>query len=106
MASGFDGLLVIDKPTGMTSRDVVNRAQRWFPPRTRIGHTGTLDPLATGVLVLAIGSATRLTEYVQRMGKFYSASITLGAVSDTDDADGQIAPIVNATIPTETAVRQ
>jgi tRNA pseudouridine55 synthase len=103
---GFDGLLVIDKPTGMTSRDVVNRAQRWFPLRTRIGHTGTLDPLATGVLVLGIGIATRLTEYVQRMSKAYSAGITLGAFSDTDDADGQITPTLDAIVPTETAVRQ
>src|ERR1700704_4636240 len=96
---GFDGLLVIDKPSGMTSRDVVNRVQRWFPLRTRIGHTGTLDPLATGVLVLGIGVATRLTEYVQRMSKVYRAGIMLGAASDTDDADGQITPKASATIP-------
>jgi tRNA pseudouridine55 synthase len=106
LTPGIDGFLVIDKPTGMTSRDVVNRAQRWFPPGTRIGHTGTLDPLATGVLVLGVGVATRLTEYVQRMSKVYSAGIMLGAVSDTDDADGQITPTADATLPTETAVRQ
>ena len=81
---GFDGLLVIDKPTGLTSRDVVNRVQRWFPLRTRVGHTGTLDPLATGVLVLCIGVATRLTEYVQRMPKVYRAGITFGASSDNE----------------------
>ena len=80
----FDGLLVIDKPAGMTSRDVVNRAQGWFPRHTRIGHTGTLDPLATGVLVVCVGIATRLTEYIQRMGKVYRAGVTLGAASDTD----------------------
>src|SRR5262249_54441515 len=84
----FDGLLVIDRPAGMTSRDAVNHAQRWFPRGLRMGHTGTLDPLATGVLVLCIGAATRLTEYVQRLNKTYRAGFCLGARSDTDDADG------------------
>src|SRR6266849_3564440 len=81
----FNGLLVVDKPSGMTSRDVVDRAARWFPRRTRLGHTGTLDPLATGVLVLCVGAATRLTEYVQDMPKTYRARILLGARSDTDE---------------------
>jgi tRNA pseudouridine55 synthase len=102
----FDGLLVIDKPTGFTSREIVNRAQRWFPPRTRMGHTGTLDPLATGVLVLCIGAATRLTEYVQHMSKIYRAGISLGATSDTDDAAGQVTPMPNAKIPTDAEVMQ
>jgi tRNA pseudouridine55 synthase len=97
----FDGLLVVDKPSGMTSRDVVNRAARWFPPRTRLGHTGTLDPLATGVLVLCIGAATRLTEYIQRMGKIYEAGILLGFRSDTDDADGTVTPVAGVTAPTQ-----
>jgi tRNA pseudouridine55 synthase len=88
----FDGLLVLDKPGGITSRDAVNRAQGWFPRGTRLGHTGTLDPLATGVLVLCIGSATRLAEYVQRMYKTYRTRLLLGARSDTDDADGTITP--------------
>src|SRR5262249_8838551 len=68
-----DGLLVIDKPAGVTSRAGVDHALRWFGRRTRLGHTGTLDPLATGVLVLCVGGATRLTEYVQRMGKTYTS---------------------------------
>src|SRR5205085_5278855 len=88
----FHGLLVLDKPLGITSRDAVDRAQRWFPRGTRIGHTGTLDPLATGVLVLCIGQATRLTEYVQDMGKTYIADVVLGARSATDDAEGPITP--------------
>lgn len=96
----FDGLLVIDKPAGITSRDAVNRALRWFPRGIRIGHAGTLDPLATGVLVLCVGKATRLIEYVQRMSKTYRAGITLGATSDTDDADGTITPTRHATAPT------
>src|SRR5438876_11005788 len=88
----LNGLLVIDKPAGMTSRDAVDRAQRWFPRGTRLGHTGTLDPLATGVLVLCVGAATRLTEYVQRMHKTYRSTFVLGARSDTDDADGTVTP--------------
>src|SRR2546421_9201317 len=89
----YHGLLVLDKPAGLTSRDVVDRAQRWFPSGTRLGHTGTLDPLATGVLVLCVGVATRLTEYVQRMTKTYRAGIVLGATSDTADADGVTTPV-------------
>jgi tRNA pseudouridine55 synthase len=93
------GFLVIDKPAGMTSRAVVDRAQGWFPRGTRLGHTGTLDPLATGVLVLAIGTGTRLTEYVQDMDKVYRAGIRLGSRSDTDDADGTITPVPGAAVP-------
>jgi tRNA pseudouridine55 synthase len=89
-APPLHGLLVLDKPAGITSRDAVNRVQGWFPPGTPIGHTGTLDPLATGVLVLCIGVATRLVEYVQRMEKTYHARLLLGARSTTDDADGKI----------------
>jgi tRNA pseudouridine55 synthase len=100
------GLLVLDKPGGVTSRLAVDRAQRWFPRGTRIGHTGTLDPLATGVLVLCIGSATRLTEYVQDMNKTYRAGVLLGASSDTDDADGTVAPVaVSAPPDRETVAR-
>jgi tRNA pseudouridine55 synthase len=95
----FHGLLVLDKPAGMTSRAALDRAQRWFPRRTRIGHTGTLDPLATGVLVLCLGSATRLTEYVQDMAKTYRSDLLLGATSDTDDADGTITPRTGVTPP-------
>ena len=86
------GLLVLDKPPGITSRDAVDRASRWFARKTKIGHAGTLDPMATGVLVLAIGQATRLIEYVQAMPKVYRARIRFGATSDTDDADGVVTP--------------
>lgn len=91
--SPADGLLVLDKPAGITSRAALNRLQRWFPRGTRVGHTGTLDPLATGVLVVCLGSATRLAEYVQAMSKEYVATFHLGAGSSTDDADGEITPI-------------
>src|SRR4051812_48863788 len=96
----MNGLLVIDKPGGMTSRDVVNRVQRWFPRKTKIGHTGTLDPLATGVLVVCVGAATRLADLVQGMGKSYASRFRLGATSTTDDADGEVAPRPGAVPPT------
>jgi tRNA pseudouridine55 synthase len=99
-----DGLLVLDKPGGLTSRAALDRALRWFPHGTRIGHTGTLDPLATGVLVLCLGRATRLAEYVQRMGKTYRTGLLLGARSDTDDADGTVTPVAGATAPDAPAV--
>jgi tRNA pseudouridine55 synthase len=88
----LDGLLVLDKPPGITSRAAVDRIIGSLPRSTRVGHTGTLDPLATGVLVLCLGAATRFTEYVQDMGKTYQTTLVLGARSDTDDADGAIAP--------------
>ncbi|HKI31076.1 MAG TPA: tRNA pseudouridine(55) synthase TruB [Gemmataceae bacterium] len=100
------GLLAIDKPGGMTSRDALDRALSWFPRGTKAGHTGTLDPLATGVLVLCLGAATRLTEYVQDMGKTYRAGVRLGARSDTDDADGTVALADVAVPPDGAAVEE
>ena len=98
--NGMDGLLVIDKP-GLaqdaargesdlpTSHDVVQRVRR-YSRQPRIGHTGTLDPMASGVLVLCLGQATRLVEYYQGHDKVYTARITLGATTDTYDALGQV----------------
>src|SRR5262245_40734947 len=100
-----DGLLVLDKPHGMTSRAAVDRALRWFPRGTKVGHTGTLDPLATGVLVLCVGAATRLADHVQLMGKTYRSTFRLGARSDTDDADGLVTSVEGGTPPAEDAVR-
>lgn len=105
MSPTFDGLLVIDKPVAMTSRDAVNRASRWFPRRQHLGHAGTLDPLATGVLVLCLGSATRLVEYVQDMSKVYRSVFRLGAISDTDDAEGCVTEVATASDPGLDAVR-
>ncbi|HET6573288.1 MAG TPA: tRNA pseudouridine(55) synthase TruB [Fimbriiglobus sp.] len=101
----MNGLLVIDKPGGLTSRAAVNRVQRWFPKGTKVGHTGTLDPLATGVLVVCVGAATKLADVIQGMGKSYRSRFRLGARSDTDDADGTIAPVPGATPPTTEEVR-
>jgi tRNA pseudouridine55 synthase len=83
------GLLNINKPSGMTSRDVVNRVQR-LVRGVKVGHAGTLDPLATGVLVVALGPATRLVEYVQRMPKTYVGTFLLGRSSDTEDIEGKV----------------
>jgi tRNA pseudouridine55 synthase len=94
-----DGLLVLDKPPGMTSRAALDRAARWFQRGTRTGHTGTLDPAASGVLVLCLGSATRLAEYVQAMAKTYRSTFRLGARSTSDDADGTITVVDRATPP-------
>lgn len=92
------GLLNINKPPSVTSRDVVNRVQRIVRP-LKVGHAGTLDPLATGVLVIAIGQATRLVEYIQRMPKTYLATFLLGRTSDTEDVQGQIQEMPDARVP-------
>jgi tRNA pseudouridine55 synthase len=97
------GFLPIDKPAGVTSRAVVNRVDKWFPG-VRVGHAGTLDPLATGVLVLALGVGTRLIEYVQKMGKTYRSLFRLGATSDTDDADGHLQPVAGAQPPSRAEI--
>ncbi len=89
-ATTYHGLMVLDKPSRITSRAAVDQVEAWFPRGIKIGHTGTLDPLATGVLVLCLGDATRLTEYVQDMSKTYRTTILLDARSDTDDADGTV----------------
>ena len=80
--------------------------KRLLPKGTRIGHTGTLDPLASGLLVLLIGRATRLSRYVTGLDKTYTATARFGAVSDTLDADGEITPLENAAIPDEAALRE
>ncbi len=90
MDTQLHGLLVLDKPGGLTSRAAINRLQKQLPRGTKIGHTGTLDPLATGVLVVCLGQATRLAEYVQAMPKTYRSTFCLGSRSDTDDAGGNI----------------
>lgn len=101
----MNGLLVLDKPTGITSRDAVNRVQKLLPRRLKLGHTGTLDPLATGVLVLCLGNATRLAEYVQEREKTYRSRFRLGATSDTDDAAGTVTERSPVEIPTESSIR-
>lgn len=84
-----DGLLVVDKPQGWTSHDVVARA-RGLAGTRKVGHAGTLDPMATGVLVLGVGRATRLLAYVVGADKEYTATIRLGEATTTDDAEGEL----------------
>ncbi len=83
----------------MTSRDALDLAWRWLPRGTRIGHCGTLDPLATGVLVVCAGTATRLAEYVQRMEKVYRAVIHFGVRSSTDDGEGTMTVAAEGAMP-------
>ncbi|MGV1010072.1 MAG: tRNA pseudouridine(55) synthase TruB [Dermatophilaceae bacterium] len=94
--AAVDGLLVVDKPGGWTSHDVVAKVRRLAGTR-RVGHAGTLDPMATGVLVLGIGRGTRLLTFLVGCDKAYTATIRLGQASTTDDADG----VVTATADVE-----
>ena len=87
--NAISGVLVVDKPVGMTSHDVVQVIRKGTNIR-RAGHTGTLDPRASGVLVILIGPAVRLSEYVSASDKRYQAILRLGATTDTYDADGQV----------------
>lgn len=95
----MNGFLNIRKPQSVTSRAVCDRVQEWFP-KTKVGHIGTLDPLAEGVLVIALGCATRLEPWVHDQPKTYQASFYLGATSTTDDADGDITSLADPPVPT------
>lgn len=83
------GILIVDKPQGMTSHDVVSRVRRLVHTR-KVGHAGTLDPMATGVLVIGIGKATRLLTYLSASTKIYDATMRLGIGTTSEDADGQV----------------
>jgi tRNA pseudouridine55 synthase len=98
------GLLVVDKPAGMTSHDVVARARRVLSVR-KVGHAGTLDPMATGLLVLGVGAATRLLGHVGGHDKTYEATIRLGAATVTDDREGEVLSTASTAGLDETAVR-
>ncbi|GAA1812426.1 tRNA pseudouridine(55) synthase TruB [Planosporangium flavigriseum] len=101
---GPGGLVVVDKPGGMTSHDVVARVRRLARTR-RVGHGGTLDPMATGVLVVGVERATRLLTYVIGSTKRYSATIRLGEATVTDDAEGEVTARASAAGITEDQVR-
>src|SRR4051794_18851393 len=89
------GLVIVDKPAGMTSHDVVGRCRRLFGTR-KVGHAGTLDPMATGVLVVGIERATKILGLLTATDKSYSATIRLGQTTSTDDADGDVLRTVSA----------
>jgi tRNA pseudouridine55 synthase len=99
-----DGLVVVDKPAGWTSHDVVGRLRRLARTR-RVGHAGTLDPMATGVLVVGVGAATRLLRHLVLADKDYTATIRLGQATTTDDADGDVISGASAAGLSEDAVR-
>jgi len=99
------GILLVDKPGGITSHDVVARARKALGTR-KIGHAGTLDPMATGLLVLGVEAATRLLTFIVGLDKTYEATIRLGASTDTDDADGQIVEATDASAITSAEIEQ
>lgn len=96
-------MLPVDKPTGATSARAVAAVKRALPRGTKVGHTGTLDPLASGLLVLLVGRATRLARYVGEGEKLYTAEARFGAVSDSLDADGELTP-VGGDLPTRSEI--
>ena len=98
------GILNINKPAGVTSRDIVNIVQRVIRPM-KTGHAGTLDPIATGVLLVPVGRATRLTEYIHKASKTYVARFELGKTSDTEDSEGLVTPYAVAAEPTSEQVQ-
>lgn len=98
------GLIVVDKPGGMTSHDVVAKLRRIVGTR-RVGHAGTLDPMATGVLVVGVGTATRLLHHLVLTDKAYSATIRLGRSTVTDDAEGEVLVSASTAGVTEDDVR-
>ncbi|HEY7460502.1 MAG TPA: tRNA pseudouridine(55) synthase TruB [Gemmatimonadota bacterium] len=105
-ATPTEGLLLVDKPAGPTSHDVVAGVRRALGAR-RAGHAGTLDPFATGLLLILVGRATRLAEYLAGLDKTYVATLRLGASSTTGDRDGEISePSPLATPPSEADVRR
>jgi tRNA pseudouridine55 synthase len=101
-SSATDGLLLVDKPAGMTSHDVVQRVRRIYGERS-IGHLGTLDPFATGLLVLLLGKATRLGNFLDTEPRVYQATIRFGVETDTDDKTGT--EIRTAALPAPEAAR-
>ncbi|WP_338741623.1 tRNA pseudouridine(55) synthase TruB [Actinomadura luteofluorescens] len=98
------GLVIVDKPAGWTSHDVVGKMRRLAKTR-KVGHAGTLDPMATGVLVLGIGKATRLLGHLALTRKGYDATIRLGESTNTDDAEGETIATASAEAVTEEALR-
>jgi tRNA pseudouridine55 synthase len=98
------GLVIVDKPAGLTSHDVVARVRKLAGTR-RVGHAGTLDPMATGVLVVGVEKATRLLGHLMLTQKHYSGTVRLGQSTDSDDADGEIVAQASARDVTDAALR-
>jgi len=101
----MNGLLLIDKPEGITSHDVINQMRR-LTNQKRIGHTGTLDPFATGLMVVLFGQATKLSKYFVEKDKIYSAQIRLGCQTDTDDITGKMINQMDPSDLSEEVIRE
>ncbi len=92
------GVLLVDKPSGITSHDVVDRVRRIFRMK-KVGHAGTLDPMATGLLIILVGKATKISQYLMSLDKEYEGTLHLGQATDSHDADGEV--ISEAPIPSD-----
>jgi tRNA pseudouridine55 synthase len=101
----ISGILNVDKPAGLSSARVVDRAKRLLPRGTKIGHAGTLDPFATGVLLLLVGKGTKLCEQLMGQPKQYETTVKLGATTETLDPESEEIPVPPAAIPTPEAVQ-
>jgi len=101
----IEGVLLVDKPQGLTSHDVVYRLRRKLQMK-KIGHAGTLDPMATGLLVMLIGKATRISQYLMSVDKVYEGEATLGVVTDSQDAEGEVMETRPVPALTEAQVRE
>jgi tRNA pseudouridine55 synthase len=104
-AKEMEGVLLVDKPRGLTSHDVVYRLRRKLSMK-KIGHAGTLDPMATGLLVMLIGKATRISQYLMSVDKAYEGEATLGVVTDSQDAEGEVLTTLPVPALTEAQVRE
>ena len=100
----MEGVLLVDKPSGLTSHDVVYHLRRKLQMK-KIGHAGTLDPMATGLLVMLIGKATRISQYLISVDKVYEGEATLGVVTDSQDAQGEVMETRIVPVLSETEVR-
>lgn len=83
-----EGILLVDKPKGMTSHDIVSRMRRVFRIK-KVGHAGTLDPMATGLLLILVGKATKVSQYLMSLDKEYTGTVKLGVITDSQDAEGE-----------------
>lgn len=101
----MNGIIIVDKPAGLTSHDVVLKIRKWLRIK-RVGHAGTLDPMATGVLIITVGQATRLFPYLSKMDKTYAGEIRFGQSTDTYDAQGQAVGPISNNFPDEDTLRQ
>lgn len=106
LPESFSGILFLDKPQGITSHDVVDRVRRTLGLR-RVGHAGTLDPMATGMLIILVGQATRTSQFLMGLDKTYTGTLKLGETTDSHDADGVVTttrPVTGITVEKVTEV--